>query len=67
MAGKLNKEVVSEIVPIIETTPTVEVILNIPPPEREDPGNGSRDFNRGASKVTPEEVTPEATPEVTPE
>lgn len=54
MAGKLNKEVVSEIVPIIETTPTVEVILNIPPPEREDPGHNSRDFNRGATEVTPE-------------
>ena len=59
---KLNKEIVSETVPTVEVAPTVEVILNIPPPEREDPGHNSRDFNRGAIEVVAE-VTPEVTPE----
>ena len=49
MAKKV-KEVAPDVAPeevtaTEEVTPTVEVILNVPAPEREDPGHHSRDFS----------------------
>jgi len=39
-------EVATETVVTEEITPTVEVVLNVPAPEREDPGHNTRAFRQ---------------------
>lgn len=43
---EVTPEVETEIVPTEETTPTVEVVLNVPTPEVTSPGHNTRAFRQ---------------------